>query len=227
MIIPAARTIATGAWCGWVEPPVASSATVPLTTTFRQTFAQQHPLIAVAGHPGDLARGGAISASRGGGHPGWTKGRARLRVPPRSTTIWLVFAFRRKYRSPARDREAASVSEAPYGQLSLLPYSWRMHEPSRPFGRPLAIGPEGQADGRWPNESAAMVRPGTIFIAGPVRAVSMLCDEPMAADIAITSRLGSQLHPRPCPALRRRIAGTPPAAANHVALCSALRMISG
>ena len=100
------------------------------------------------------------------------------------------------------------------------------------FGRPLAIGPEGiKTDGRWPNESAAMVRPGTILSQTPrYRAPSnMLCDRPMAADIAITSRLRSESSIPSCPCVTpSHIAGTPPATwPTALALCSALRMISG
>ncbi len=104
-------------------------------------------------------------------------------------------------------------------------YSWRMRTFSL-FGRPLAIGPEGiKTDGRWPNESAAMVRPGTILSQTPrYRAPSnMLCDRPMAADIAITSRLRSESSIPSCPCVTpSHIAGTPPATGRPHWRCAAL-----
>ena len=65
--------------------------------------------------------------------------------------------------SPARGEAASDSSSA---MRSTLPsaYSWRMRTFSLLAGRWPSDRRNEKTDGRWPNESAAMVSPGTIFI---------------------------------------------------------------
>lgn len=75
-----------------VEPPVASSATMPLTTTFSSNILPSGihslplPVMRVT-----WRAAAAVSASRSGAS-GWTKDEPGSCMPINSTTIWLVFA---------------------------------------------------------------------------------------------------------------------------------------
>ncbi len=91
-MIPAARAIATRCIVWLVEPPVASSATQPLTTAFSSTIfptgVNSSPQLV---RSTARAAAASVSASRSG-VPGLTKlapGRCR---PMTSISIWLEFA---------------------------------------------------------------------------------------------------------------------------------------
>ena len=67
---------------------------------------------------------------------------------------------------------------------------------------PVGIGPPGtKIVGKWPNLSAPISRPGTILSQIPkhITASNMLCDSPMAVDMAITSLLSSESSIPCCP----------------------------
>ncbi|MNP36499.1 hypothetical protein D3C76_1298970 [compost metagenome] len=92
MRMPAARAIATMCMVWLVEPPVASRATIPLTTTFSSTILPSgiHSL------PLPVRRvtcraAAAVRASRSGAS-GWTNDEPGSCIPINSTTIWLVLA---------------------------------------------------------------------------------------------------------------------------------------
>ena len=101
-----------------------------------------------------------------------------------------------------------------------------------PFGRPDVIGPAGMnIAGRWPKDSAAIIRPGTILSQMPRKtaASNMLCDRPIAADIAMASRENSDSSMPVWPWVTpSHIAGTPPATcATPPASRAAWRISSG
>ncbi len=133
---------------------------------FVEHFPQRHPLVAIAGHAGDLARGGGGQRVPQRGIRMDKRGARQLHA--HKLNHHLVGVRRPvEVQVPGAWYEAASDSSRAIRSTLPSAYSWRMRTFSL-LARPLAIGPDGiKTDGRWPKESAAMVRPGTIFIAHP------------------------------------------------------------
>ena len=90
-VIPAARAIATRCMVWLVEPPVASSATHPLTIARSSTIAPTGVCVAQSGQPVTRRPASAVNASRNGvsGLTRLEPGRCR---PIASISSWLEFA---------------------------------------------------------------------------------------------------------------------------------------